>query len=263
MEKISFWDCDARIGQANNPINSKWYSTEHLLAMMDSYEVDRALVYHKEALNNPENGNALLLPELCKSDRLIGCAVLAPPETGEFGDIDRYFDMLRESGVRAIRLFPVVHHYLLKRFCLDAVLENAARHHMPVLIDEFDPAQTMAPVSTWTYRPSYAEIYELAQAYPSVNFIVILPGMLTLRLICSLLSKCSNVYLECSTFGYRHVEFLSQKFSASRLLYGSYWPVLEPGAYMSYILYADIDRAEKEQIAAKNLEHLLWGGTCP
>ena len=260
MNKIPFWDCDVRIGKANNPNNSKVYTAGQIIELMDYYEIEKSLVYHKEALLNPVDGNKLLLSEIKESDRLIGCAVLAPNYSGEFGDTDEYFKTLKAFGFGAIRLFPVINFYPLKDLYLDDIMIHADRYHMPVIIDEIDLQQPQLPVSTWTYSPSYSDIYDLAMTYKNINFIVIMPGMLTNRMMSVIMAKCGNVYFECATFGYKHIEFFCEKFSAKKLIFGSYAPVLDPGAYISYILYSDISEKEKEMIAVRNLESLLGGG---
>ncbi len=261
MNKIPFWDCDVRIGKANNPKNSKVYTSKQIINLMDYYEIERSLVYHAEALLSPADGNRQLLPDLKESNRFIGCAVLAPNYSGEFGNTDEYFKMLKASGFGAIRLFPVIHFYPLKDFCLDDILIHAGKYHMPVIIDEIDLEQPGLPVSTWTYSPSYSDIYDLAMTYQNVNFIIIMPGMLTNRMMSAIMHKCGNVYFECATFGYKHIEFFCEKFTAKRLIFGSYAPVLDPGAYISYLLYADISEQEKEMISIRNLETLLGGTT--
>lgn len=260
MKKIKFWDCDVRIGKANNPMNSKVYTSSQIVDLMDYYEIDKSLVYHKESLLSPVDGNRQLLSVLQGSNRLIGCAVLSPNYTGEFGKTDDYFKMLKTSGFGAIRLFPVINGYPLKDFCLDDIMIHAQKYSMPVIIDEIDLKQPLLPVSTWDYSPSYSDIYDLAMTYKSVHFIIIMPGMLTNRMMTAIMHKCDNVYFECATFGYKHIEMFCEQFSAKKLIFGSYAPVLDPGAYISYILYADISEREKEMIAARNLESLLGGG---
>ena len=257
MDIIRFFDCDVCLGVANDPIASKVSDASGIVDTMAHYQVEKALVYHKEAINAPVEGNKMLIGEISAHPSLYGCAVLTPSYGGEFGDIKEYFSMLAQSGIKAIRLFPHTHSYRPVPLYLDTVLEEAQKHHMPVLIDEIDINNTNLPWSTWGFSPSYEDIYELSQTYPKVDFIIISPGMLTQRKQFTIMHKTNNIYFDCSPLGYKNVEYICKLFSAEKLLFSSGFPFLEPGAYMSYILYADISEKEKQMIAYDNLQRLL------
>ena len=255
--KTTFFDCNVCLGQASRPAESKIETVGQLLSAMDRYEVAKALVYHKETLNNPQTGNEILIREIDRSPRLTGCAAVAPAWSGEFGDIAAYFTALHAHGIRAIRLFPRIHNFLLAGFCLDTVLEQARRCAMPVIIDEL--AIEDLPVSTWSFSPDLGAIYTLAMEFSGVNFIVLYPGMLTQRMVFTLMARCCNVFFECSSFGYKNIEYVCEQYGAEKLIFGTGFPILDPGAFLSDILHADIDRSSREKIASRNLERLLEG----
>lgn len=258
MEKIPIFDCDVCLGVANNPIESKVTTVSGIIETMDYYQIDNALIYHKEAVRSPVYGNKKIIEELAGYPSLYGCAVLTPSYGGEYGsDIAAYFKMLVESEIKAIRLFPRVHNYRPIPLYLDTVLEEAQKHQMPVIIDEIDVDIPGLPVGTWNFSPSYEDIYELSIAYPKVNFIIISPGMLTHRKQFTIMHKTNNVHIVYSSFGYQNAEYICEHFSADKILFGTGFPILEPGAYMSYLLYADISDGEKKMIAYDNLKKLL------
>ncbi len=255
--EIPFFDCNMRIGVSNHPDTSRVSSPEELLEQMEYYGIERALVWHKECLNSPLKGNRMLL-QLCENrPAFVPCAVLAPAYSGEFGDIAAYVSSLAAAGVGAVRLFPAVHNYPLRALYLDSILDGAQKHGLPVLLDEIDINRPELPFSTWNYSPSYEDIYELCQAWPALSFVVIAPGMLTQRKLYTLLQKCPRLYVECSSFGYRNIEFICREFSAERLVFGSYFPLMEPGAFISCLMYADIPEEDKRKIAFENLNSLL------
>lgn len=257
MSEIRFFDANVYIGKTAEPKNSIISTPEELIREMRRVRIDRALVFHKEALNDPAFGNELLISQISGYDELCGCAVLAPDASGEFGDIGEYFRHLSASGIKAIRLFPRLHFYTLKPYVLDGVLREAAAWHMPVLLDCVDHTHLGTVDSTWDYFPDFDSIYELARAWPQLPFILLIPGMTNHRQQYALLAACPNVYLETSSYSYRFIDHVCRRFSADRLICGSYMPVVDPAVMMTGVLYSDISETEKQMIAAGNLETLI------
>jgi predicted TIM-barrel fold metal-dependent hydrolase len=257
MQEISFFDCNAYIGRTSHPEDSLAAGAEELCRDMARIRLNRALVFHKEALNDPVVGNRLLIEQIAAYPQLSGCAVLAPEASGEFGKIEEYFAYLVRSGIRAIRLFPKIHFYTLKPYVLNGVLEQAAKWQMPVLVDCVDYGRLGHMDSTWDYMPDFDGIYELAREWPQVPFLIISPGMTSQRQQYAILQACPNVYLDTSGYSYRFQENVCARFSAERLLAGSYMPCVDPACMMACVLYAEISEEEKRLIAGGNLERLL------
>lgn len=257
MQEISFFDCNAYIGKTCRPENSRAENAEQLCRDMERIRLNRALVFHKEALNDPVLGNRLLIEQIAQYPQLSGCAVLAPEASGEFGEMGEYFEFLIQSGIRAIRLFPKLHFYTLKPYVMNGVLAQAAQWNMPVLVDCVDSERLGYADSTWDFMPDYDGIYELAKAWPQVPFVVICPGMTSQRQQYAILNASENIYLETSGYSYRFQENVCARFSARRLLAGSYMPCVDPAAMMACVLYAEIREEEKRLIAGGNLERLL------
>jgi len=257
MEPLTFFDCNIRIGMANHPSNSPIYAPADILEKMDYYGIEKALVFHKESMGSPVAGNDLLAELAAGEERLVKVAVLAPAYSDEFGNIAEYFADIKKRGFKAIRLFPAVHKFSLKALYLDTVLEQAQLHGMPVILDEIDLERNISPLGTWGFSPNYDDIYELSRAFPDVNFIVIMTGMLTQRRLFAMMAKCPNVYYECSSFGYKNIELAYRLFSETKLVFGSYFPIMEPGVLISYLSYADIPECEKRAIAGGTLKKLV------
>lgn len=257
MEPLTFFDCNIRIGMANHPANSPVHEPGEIVEKMDYYGIEKALVFHKESMGSPVAGNDLLAGAIAGNPRFVGAAVLAPAYSGEFGDIGAYFKKIASQGFRAIRLFPAVHKFPLKALYLDTVLEQAQQYGMPVILDEIDLEKNISPLGTWGFSPNYDDIYELSRGYPDLNFIVIMTGMLTQRRLFAIMAKCPNVYYECSSFGYKNIENAYQLFGRTNLVFGSYFPIMEPGVLISYLSYADVPEEEKKLIAGGTLRRLI------
>jgi len=255
---IEFLDCNVRLGRTNNPLDSKIHTSAQIREHMKHCGIKGALVFHNEALTDWRGGNRLLADEIAGHPELYGCAVVVPACTGEY-NADEYFSELDTLGFRAVRLFPKLNNFIMKPWSMEETLKGALKHKFPVLIDYIDYSDPMLPYSTWDFSPDYEEIYEIAHAYPENNFIVVIPGMQSQRKQYAILAKTENVYLECSSFGYSSIEHICSNFGCRRLIFGSYMPVLEPGAFMTYIMYADISVEEKAAIAGGNLRKLMGG----
>jgi len=257
IQEIIFFDGNAAIGRTSIPHNSPICSPDELVNDMKKIRLSRALVFHTESLNDPVFGNDLLIKAIAEYPELTGCAVLAPAASGEFGDIAKYVEYLVGSGIKAIRLFPRIHFYTIKSYVLSSVLEQALRYRLPVILDFITHERLSYIESTWDFFPDYDDIYLLAKEWPEIPFIVAIPGMTSQRRQYALLNACENVFLETSGYSYRFIENVCKRFSANRLIAGSYMPRVDPSAMMLGVLYANISEREKQMIANDNLEKLI------
>jgi uncharacterized protein len=254
---ISFFDCNVRLGRANNPRNSKVWDIEGLQNHMEYFGIDNALVFHNEALRSPVEGNELLIKEIEKSESLYGCGVLVPSWTRELGNPKEYVRSSVDTGIRAFRLFPKVNNFTFAPFSLSPILDAVSRYNLPILVDYTNPADLMIPYTTWGFSPDYRAIHDAAAEFPEIPFIILIPGMISQRDQYAILASRDNVYLECSSFAYRFIEEVCDLFSPERLIFGSHTPQLDPGLAISYIMYAEIPESAKQKIAGENLKHLL------
>ena len=254
--KIEFFDCNVRLGRANNPNDSKIHTAVEITAHMKYCGIKGALVFHNQALSDWRGGNERLAAEISGISNLHGCAVVVPSCTGEY-EADTYFKELANADFKAIRMFPRLNNFSLKPYSVEETFKGALKYHFPVILDFIDYNDSMLPYSTWDFSPDYDAIFELAHAFPQNRFIIVLPGMQTQRKQYALLAKTDNVYLECSSFGFGTIEHICNNFGSEKLVFGTYTPILEPGAFMTYINYADIPIEDKIAIAGRNVERLL------
>ncbi|MFO7636564.1 MAG: hypothetical protein R6W96_04580 [Clostridia bacterium] len=260
---MMFFDCNVRLGRANHPDNSRIHTVVQLISHMDEHGIEKALVYHKHALISPEEGNKLLLDEIKGHVRLTGCGVMVPLNEADYKDPEHYLEIQVRNGIRAVRFFPGINAFSLKPYSMSKTLQQIETFRLPVFIDCINPDNPMLPYSSWGYSPDYDGIHELASAFPGIPFIVLLPGMISQRFQYAVLKACPNVMLECSSFGYRNIDFFCSIFGAERLIFGSCTPQLDTGAFLSCLQYAGISSAEKELIAGGTLERLLQGVRIP
>lgn len=105
------------------------------------------------------------------------------------------------------------------------------------------------------------EMDKMVSDNPKVTFVMAHPGERDslLRHIARM-KKCDNVYLDLSgtgIFRYTMLKFLINEVGADRILFGSDYPVCNPGVYVGGVNFEDISDLDKEKIFSKNAIRLL------
>ena len=244
-----FFDSGASIGISRSPHPHSFTDVGGLIGKMDSYGIKKAMVYHLVAReSNAAEGNKLLMDEIKGHDALYPVWAVMPHHTGEFDHPEKLVMRMKESGIKAVRMFPDrgYHNFnIAKRNCgeLFSVLENCG---VPVFL-ELD-----------TDFVDWDSIDNACGYHPNLKLVLCGLDYSVDRNLYPILSLHKNVYLE--TYRYKThygIEEISLKFGASRLVFGSGMPLFSGAAAVSMINYAHISDNEKEMIAYGNLESIL------
>jgi hypothetical protein len=255
---LTFFDCNTYLGQAAVPkFFPRRVTTAELLGEMDRIGVAQALVTHIAAKEySPAHGNDLLTGELAdggSAARLAPCLTLLPEHTGELWEPEVLLDQLRRRHACCVRLFPsaTVHRYPFDRRVLSGLFDVLAPARVPVLVD-FDLGRRD--------EADWRGLYDLADAYPELPFVLIRPGGRSDRGLYPLLRRCANVSIE--TGGYwvhRGLERISERFGADRLVFGSGFPYWTMSGAAYHVATARVSDEERAAIAGGNLRRLLEG----
>jgi predicted TIM-barrel fold metal-dependent hydrolase len=252
--RLSWWDCNARVGRsASNPACAPTTAAE-LLAVMDEYGIDHALVHHAVARENSAAlGNDWLESELGSSGskRLHRCWVLLPPATGELPPVPELLRQMRRSGVQGVRLCPNNAIFLATPWSVGALLDPLQAHRVPLFLD-FDTRQILEDRTDWR------AVYELGRTYPELPLIVVAPGLKENRVTYPLLEALPNLRFDLSTgWQHRRIQDITERFGAGRLLFGTNLPLYDPGGVIACLASAEISDADRAAIAGGNLQALL------
>ncbi len=246
--EMRFFDCNTYIGDpANGPAG---VSAEGLTAAMDRAGIERALVWHVGQRDaDALAGNELLAEAIAPHERLVGCWTLLPPQTSELGEVDEWFARAAAARVRALRAFPQTHRYLLRREVLGEVLERAIAAGVPLLL--------AAGNEDWP------QVYDLLADFPELTVILCETGCWGAdRYFRPLIERYPNVHLEIGTYMLDGgIEAFVGDYGAGRLVFGSGFPAAYHGAMMLALAHAAIPEADKQAVAAGNLERLLGEGS--
>ena len=244
---MRFFDANCMLGPNISP-KLPIETAAALLALMDDYGIERAVVYHSAArFYHPREGNDALLREIGPhKGRLLPCLVLLPTTTGETGSIRKVKRLLDESEAVAVRFFPTEHNFCLDEWCVGDLLSLLEERSIPLILEHG--------------QQGIGEIRAICERHPNLPVILSVTGYRTTRTLYALFRDCPNFHIEISTFlVFRGLEDVVRRFGPGKLLFGTRVPHQPPGAAMARILYAEIDEKAKKAIAFDNARRLFEG----
>ncbi len=245
--ELAFFDANAFIGRPVQGVARPAATADDLLAEMDRNGIDRALVWHIAQHDlAPVVGNRMLAEQIGPHDRLVGCWTILPSCLPEFPKPDDLVAQMKDARVRALRVFPEPHHYLLRREVLGPVLWTMVERRIPLILSN-------ARGSGWP------AIYDLLDDLPDLVCVTSDYGCWGAdRWFRPLLDHYEHVYVDLADYLLDGgIEALVADYGPERLLYGSGFPVQYPGGMMMTIRHAEIDPADRQAIAAGNLDRVL------
>jgi hypothetical protein len=247
MKKLRFFDCNCSIGRTGYPHLLDIPDAAGLRREMETAGVEEALVYHVLARDgHPPLGNTLLLDELKGHAGLHPVWVLLPHHTGELPPPDQLLAEMKDKGVKAARLYPgrLHHSFTLAEWCAGELLTALQAARLPLILD--------IEIVSWE------EIFSLLQKYPQLPIILSNCSYRHHRFLYPLWERFDYLYLEMSRFmGGGAVEDVVRRFGSGRILFGTNMPQYTGTAAVARLTYADIAWADKEAIAAANLDRIL------
>lgn len=241
------FDCNVFVGR---PAVRELYTpvdTASLLAEMDWCGVEKALVSHAAQVDaGPYPGNQLLAGAIAGQARLSGCWCLQPNQAAEFPPFAEFLAQMLRANVHALRAFPLQHHFLLNRVALGDWLEGMVAHRVPLFL-------SVAAGTTWEM------IYALLAECPELTCVICDHGCWGEdRRFRPLIEAYPNTYIDLSQYLLDGgIESFVEKYGAQRMLFGSGFPRSYMGGMLMALRHAQISPADKQAIAAGNLERLL------
>lgn len=216
-----------------------------LLAELDRYGIAEAVVTHSLATHHdPAAGNTRLLAEVADQPRLHASWTVLPPTCGEMPDGADLVAQARANGVALLTARPASHGFDLTGPDLAPLLDAAAGHELPVLVE--------------TKETGWPELELLAATHPALWLIVSDVGYRELRRLCGLLERHPRL-LVCTAnlSGHLTLEFLVERFGAHRLVFGTGHPVRDPAEAVVRLLWSELDDAAVREIGGGTMRRLL------
>jgi len=263
MDDLVFFDLNGVIGtpvfDPNSGSYSGYRSADQLLADMDYFGVDYALVSHFRCLHgNPRLGNQLLLEELRQAanpSRLHPCWTLLPGGTSESLSGRSLAEALRDSGVRAVRFNFGAYNLPASAASLEDLLRVLEDGGILTIL-QFPTLGVPVPQA----EDAFVEMLDrLLDGFRGLNIVT---GA-RLRSIYPLMERFENLHLSMEWDPHPNlVEDVCRRFSARRLLFAT--PYSEnarenSGMPMMMITHAGVSAEQKKRIAGANLAALMGG----
>jgi len=232
---------------------------EGLAALMARHQITAAIVGPVEGVlyRNPEAANDLLFERLQAAGNpteLLPAAVINPNFPGWEADLERAL----AAGARAVKLYPNYHDYDLAGPRAQELLQALAPSKLPVICcvrveDErqqhwrmlVPPVPVAAAAKVAASQPDLPFILACANQGEIERFLAATPEGSSWVEISYLKSPASSV------------EHMVSKFGASRLLFGTHMPFLDPGPATAKLDMAHISHEDRELIAHGNAER-IW-----
>lgn len=205
---------------------------------MTDYIIGRA----QPSTEPPDNAYVQKAAEMAKGS-LIGFCCLNPHASGVGQSLVEAFD----AGFRGLKLSPMSHQF---SFASRSVAELACicgDHGLPVY-------------SHVLYNPgaSTERYVSLARQFPRTNFILGHMGFGPAdQDALQAAVELDNFFLETSTGSYLHIQQAVEKAGASKLIFGSEFPLSHPKAELAKILVMDLPGDELEKILSRNIQELV------
>jgi predicted TIM-barrel fold metal-dependent hydrolase len=243
---LTFFDANCAFGTYRTRVYRFARTAAELVGEMDFTNVATALVYHTAMrFDHPSVGNARVVEEAKGQPRLVPTWALLPSQTGELPPLDDLLKDARRHGVRAFWMFPDEHRYALDDLTWGDQLGALMDRRIPVFV-----------------RASLDRIAGLLRAFPRLTIVTGSQGSNPLdRYAWPIVERFPNLLFETSAYLVDGgIEAFCDRYSASRLVFGTGFPDNAAGAAMLALAHADIPEPDRAAIAGGNLERLLsWG----
>jgi hypothetical protein len=248
VDRLGLLDANLWLGKPEYFPRAEELAPAALEAELESYGIGGGLVSHWDAVRlSAQDGNQMLLDAEGALPRKVWTAWTGLPlSAGEQGPLP---GSTAHPRLRAVRLFPRTHHFLLSPWVVGSLCEWCVSHNLPLLL--------------WHVEIEWEQVHALAGAFPKLQFIIDTQWQKILyhnRTLFSLMDSRENVLLETSNFlGQDSLSWAARRWGAERLLFGSFLPASDPYAPIGMILDADLSAEEKALIAGGNLKRLIDG----
>ena len=211
------------------------------LRAMDQAGIERALVYSPHAAGIDSNaGNRMLMEMIRGEDRLVPQFVFNPAAD----DLDSFAGNVADTGVRSVRMFPLLHKYPLRDWLIGPSLAWLAKEGIPLWVDaqQFDPA----------------ELHDTLARHPDVTVVLCEVHYSHVTWALPFLRGLQNTCVEISRFVITDgIARLMEAIGPERILYGSWFPDTPMAPQLYNLHHCGLATEDLGAICSGNLVRLL------
>lgn len=254
MSEPLIFDCWCSYGPHPNKDPQERWTLEQLLDDMDFYGIAGALVRHEQAVYyDAMHINERLTRELAgQRDRLWPCWTVMPHQFGDFPEPGDLLRRMAEHDVRALHMQPGRNGYPV---CEEVLGPLAAA---------LNPRRTPLLVSIGDLENRYETICRFARIFSECPIVLGEASWAQWRLTLAAMDACPNLHLELHFFqANRALEYLTARYGANRILFGSGLLRHSAGAARGFIDWTLLEEKTVRRFAGGNLTDMLGGGPTP
>lgn len=245
MADFDFLDVNITLDRPSVPSRRVQADAAAMKAELAALGITAGLVRHTlSAEYHPNAGNERVTKELAAIDGFEAVWAVLPQWTGEFPGGEALARAMASAGIRAVTAYPARHGWSLT----------------PSVSGEL--FGTLADMKALFFLPLgeavLAEAETIARNHPALPVILTDVSYRITRDLYAVMARRANVYLEISGYMVHDgLEDIAGRFGIERLLFGSRYPLYNPGAALAAVMYAGLSDNDKVAIAGGNTRRLL------
>ncbi|NMO15935.1 amidohydrolase family protein [Pyxidicoccus fallax] len=177
------------------------------------------------------------------SPSLLGMACVDPTDPRAAEKLEE----LLEQGFRGLMVSPLVHKFSFPDEAMADLAWLCGEHDVPVISH-----------NGWRPGANTVDYVQLARRFPGTNFILEHMGALPVDVeAADAAAELDNLFLETSLSSYLHLAGTVKKTGASKVLFGSEYPLSHPALELRKIFLLPLTDDERERILGGNIRGLL------
>jgi predicted TIM-barrel fold metal-dependent hydrolase len=245
---VRVFDCNVWYGRENRLVATGWVPDMSTLAT----DLENAGVAHAVVANTLQRnigavaGNRALTDDLKDRPHLWGVWAILPTHTHELPQPEAMADAMEAHRIAGFRLYPESSRFLPRVYALEEWLEVAVRRRIPVFVDTHHGTTLDDVTQMLEAVPGLIVVLTYRESWPSD------------RILRPMVARHPGLYLDLSYFITEGgIAAWVRDQGPERLLYGSGYPDCYLGANLLMLKHAAIPEADRELIAAGNLQRLI------
>ncbi|MCP4640421.1 MAG: hypothetical protein GY851_08315 [bacterium] len=251
---VTLFDVQAGFG-GPSPGKAAPVGVDDLLRDMERADIGRALVrtFPDDLLRDAPDANRELYATCRDRAKLLPCPIVVPNGAYDMAPEDEQVATAIAEGAGAVTIRPTDDRWDLGAWCSGALFGALMDRRMPVVCSES--------------KIPFGDLAGIATDYPELPLIVVDVQYIKQRSAVPFLRAFPNVYLSMGAnyVVYGALELLSEHCDATgrpmieRVLFGTGFPVAEPMAAVTHLMYSGLSDGAKRAVGAGTMERLLEG----
>lgn len=235
------------IGKRADRREGEPWTVDQLLSDMKAFGITDAIVTHALSRDyDAITGNREIAELVGVKKNLHGCWAILPPSCQETPAPNEFVKEMIARRIVAAIAFPNAHNYSLSEWSIGPILAALESRRIPLLL----------PFGQFTWE----EIDALCRRHPLLPLITTGINYRQLRFLLPLWERYRNLFVDIAWFSIHNgLSYLTERGMLRQLVFGTNYPIYDPGAAISMVTFANIDDHGRQMVASGTLRDILRG----